>query len=156
VAFDGDVGEEELPNDPLGVPIPNVTAGALEDSFARTFLPGLAAARVAFLNDRYDESAKKAEQAFAFFIARALGRDVADIPDLDRDALVLTLRAFPEWPFDPEESRILWDEFRPGRWDNLAPEALDRKLNELTAFHERYQLRSNPEKWVPPVITPPT
>ncbi len=44
-------------------------------------------------------------------------------------------------PFDPEESRVLWDAFKPGAWNGLDEVTLNQKINELTAFHETYQLR---------------
>jgi hypothetical protein len=155
VAFEDDdeAGGAQLP--PAGMnATPEVTPGALEDSFTTVFLPGLASARVSFLNDRFAEAAQRAEAVFTLFLARALGREVVNMPHFDRDALAQTLCAFPEWPFDEIETKILWDEFKPGQWANLSPDALDRKLNEFTAFHESYQIRSNPQARVPPPATP--
>ncbi len=118
-----------------------VTPGALEKAFAEAFLPGLASARVTLLSGKFDDAAAKAELVWARFLARALGRNIEDMVDFDVDSLVYTLSAFPEWPFDPEESKILWDTFKPGAWNGLDETALNQKINELTSFHEAYQLR---------------
>ena len=120
---------------------PEVTPGALEKSFAEAFLPGLASARVALLSGMLDDAAAKAELAWARFLARALGRNAEDVVDFDTDALIRTLSAFPEWPFDAEESKILWDSFKPGAWEGIDAATLNQKINELSAFHEAYQLR---------------
>lgn len=108
----------------------------MDKVFAATLLPGLAAARIAFLAGKLEDAAAKTELVWARFLARALGRNPEDIVDLDADALVRTLGTFPEWPFDPEESRVLWEAFKPGAWQALDAAALDQKINELTAFHE--------------------
>lgn len=118
-----------------------VTPGALEKAFAEAFLPGLASARVALLSGKLDDAAAKAEHAWARFLACALGQNTVDVVDFDADALVRTLSVFPEWPFDPEESKILWDTFKPGAWNALDEPTLNQKINELTAFHEAFQLR---------------
>ncbi len=81
------------------------------------------------------------KHAWARFRARALGRNPEDVVDFDTVTLVRTLAAFPEWPFDPEESNVLWDTFKPGAWNHLDEPALNQKINELTVFHEAFQLR---------------
>jgi hypothetical protein len=124
-----------------GAPMPQVTPGALDESFAKMLLPGLAAARVALLAGKLDDAAAKAELAWIRFLARALGRSPEDVVDFDVDSVVRMLATFPEWPFDPEESRVLWDAFKPGTWQALDVASLNQKISELTAFHEAYQLR---------------
>ncbi len=129
------------PSPEPSTPARAVTPGALDESFARALLPGLAAARVALLAGKLDEAAMKAEHAWARFLAQALGRTPEDVVDLDVDSLVKTLAGFPEWPFDAEESKVLWDAFKPGAWQALDESTLNQKINELSAFHEAYQLR---------------
>jgi len=123
------------------IPVPQVTPGTLDEAFTKTLLPGLAAARVALLSGKLEDAAAKAELAWARFLARSLGRNPKDVVEFETEELARTLTTFPEWPFDIEESRVLWDAFKPGAWEHLDVAALDRKINELTAFQEQYQLR---------------
>jgi hypothetical protein len=62
---------------------PKVTSGAPEKIFSTVFLPGLVSTPVSFLNDRFAEVAQRAKFAI---LMESLGRDVANVPNLDREA----------------------------------------------------------------------
>ncbi|OLS14231.1 MAG: hypothetical protein RBG13Loki_2139 [Promethearchaeota archaeon CR_4] len=88
-----------------------------------------------------DETAIKAELAWTRFLTRAIGQSSQNGTNLDGEFVIRSLGAFPEWPFDREESKVLCESFHPGAWHDLDERSLQKKVNELTAFHEAFQLR---------------